>query len=91
MAEKVKLPVFDMQFTEAVCNVLAQTERPGLSTSELESALLPTKLTVLEDGPNKRTRLYYTLNNAQVRRRRLRIRSSSKASVSSNRNLPDGA
>lgn len=68
MAEKPKLPVFDMQFTEAVCNVLAQTERPGLSTSELESALLPAKLTVLEEGPNKRTRLYYTLNNAQVRR-----------------------
>lgn len=68
MAEEARTPVFDVQFTEAICGVLAQTERPGLSTSELESALRPTKLSELEEGPNKRTRLLHTLHNAQVRR-----------------------
>ncbi len=61
-----KLPMFDPQLTEAVCNVLAATAPPALTASELESALRPVKL-ALEDGPNKRTRLHLTLHNAQVR------------------------
>lgn len=61
-------PIFDLQLTEAVCNVIAQTNYPGLSVSELESALRPAKLQQLDDGPNKRTRLLTTLHNTQVRR-----------------------
>lgn len=64
------LPVFDLQLTEAVCDVLAQTDYPGLTTQELQSALRPAKLFELEMGPNKRTRLLHTLHNAQVRRGR---------------------
>jgi hypothetical protein len=37
-------PVFDLQFTQAVCDMVAQTTKPGLSVTELESALLPAKL-----------------------------------------------
>lgn len=69
MVERAKLPVFDVQFTEAVCEVLGQTDYPGLTTSELESALRPTKLPGLVEGQNKRTRLLHTLHNAQVRRK----------------------
>lgn len=60
-----RLRVFPTAMTEAVCNVLAATDYPALSTSELERVLGPTKLE-LEEGPNKRTRLLVTLNNAQV-------------------------
>jgi uncharacterized protein (TIGR02391 family) len=67
-ASKPPVPVFDEQFTEAVCNILAATERPGLSKSELISALRPANLE-WEDGPNKRVALLYLLHNAQVRRR----------------------
>lgn len=66
---KPPVPVFDPQLTEAVCNILAATEPPGLTKSELVSALRPAKLD-LEDGPNKRTALLITLHNGQVRRRR---------------------
>ena len=66
---KPPVPVFDQQLTEAVCNILAATEPPGLTKSELVSALRPAKLD-LEDGPNKRTALLITLHNGQVRRRR---------------------
>jgi uncharacterized protein (TIGR02391 family) len=62
------IPIFDLQFTEAVCNVIAQTSYPGLSASELLSALRPAKLAPLENGPNKSTQLLATLHNAQLRR-----------------------
>jgi uncharacterized protein (TIGR02391 family) len=68
VAESKQVPVFDVQLTEAVCDVLGQTGAPGLSTSELVSALRPAKLDGLDDGPNKRTRLLTTVHNAQVRR-----------------------
>lgn len=61
-------PVFDVQFTQAVCDVVAQTPKPGLSVAELEAALVPAKLDRLDDGPNKRTRLLTTVHNAQVHR-----------------------
>ena len=60
-----RLPVFPTAMTEAVCNVLAATESPALSTPEVERLLGSTKL-ALEEGPNKRTRLLITLNNAQL-------------------------
>lgn len=67
---KGPLPVFDVQLTEAVCNVLAQTQYPGLSGSELRSALRVVNIDALDDGTNKRTQLLTTLHNAQVKRRR---------------------
>lgn len=66
---KPPIPIFDLQLTEAVCDILAATDRPGLSKGELVSALRPVKLT-WEDGPNKRTALLQLLHNAQVRRGR---------------------
>ena len=66
---KAPLPVFDQQLTEAASNILAATEYPGLTKSELVSALRPAKLQ-WEDGPNKRTALLYLLHNGQVRRGR---------------------
>jgi uncharacterized protein (TIGR02391 family) len=62
------LPVFSAACTKAVCDVIAQTDTPGLSNSELGSLLQHINLT-LEDGPNKRTALFHTLHNAQVRRK----------------------
>jgi len=62
-------PVFDIQLTEAVCEILAATDYPGLTASELTSALRPARLDLDLDGPNKRTRLLTTLHNAQVKRR----------------------
>lgn len=68
MAAANATPVFDLQFTEAVCSVLGQTGGPGLTGSELLAALRVAKLDALDDGPNKRERLLTTLHNAQVRR-----------------------
>jgi len=62
-------PVFDIAFTEAVCNVLAATEAPALSTAELVSVLRVVGIHSLDEGANKRTRLLTTLHNAQVNRR----------------------
>src|SRR5690348_12930040 len=70
MAEKRPIPVFDPACTKAVCDVLAQTDTPGLSTSEILSLLPQVKLAGLENGPNKRTALFHALHNAQVRRKR---------------------
>jgi hypothetical protein len=61
-------PVYDLAVTEAICNVLAQTDHPGLSGGELAAVLKHAKVFELEDGPNKRTRLLHTLHNTQVRR-----------------------
>lgn len=61
-------PVFDPAFTEAVCNVLAATDAPALSTSEIGSVLRTVNVPILDEGPNKRTRLLTTLHNTQVRR-----------------------
>lgn len=47
------------------CSVLAATEYMELSGSELVSALRPAR-SELEDGPNKHTRLLFTLHNAQA-------------------------
>lgn len=64
------LAVFDPQFTEQVCNVLAQTDAPGLTAGELRSALIPTRLDGLAGGSSKRDSLLRTLHNAQVERGR---------------------
>lgn len=62
-----KIPVFDPQFTEAVCNVLAQTEFPGLTGSEIRTLLEMVRVRELEPAGNKRASLYVTLHNVRVR------------------------
>ena len=57
--------MFPTRMTEAVCNILGATGYPGLSNLELASAIGPTRL-ALAEGPNKRSRLLITLNNAQI-------------------------
>lgn len=61
-------PVFDLAVTQAVCDVLAQTDSPGLTGSEIRAALEHARISELESGPNKRTSLRITLHNAQVDR-----------------------
>lgn len=61
-------PVFTIALTEAVCDVLAATDPPALTTEELRSALRAANVGDLDPGPNKRTRLLTTLHNSQVRR-----------------------
>ncbi|GLY99854.1 TIGR02391 family protein [Actinoplanes sp. NBRC 103695] len=68
MPSAANTSVFDQQLTCSVCDVIAQTDRPGLTVTELELALVPARLDHLDEGPNKRTRLLTTLHNAQVRR-----------------------
>lgn len=62
-------PVFDLAVTQAVCDVLAQTNAPGLTGSEIRAALEHARLFELELGGNKRTALRITLHNAQVTRK----------------------
>lgn len=64
--QRTPMDVFPTALTVAVADVLAQTDYPGLSNSELVRLLPAAKLTELEDGPNKRERLAATLNNVQV-------------------------
>ncbi|WP_336620182.1 TIGR02391 family protein [Rhodococcus sp. G-MC3] len=61
-----RLPVFDPQLTEAVSNILAQTDYPGLTGTDIDTLLQLVNVTDQEPGPNKRTRLYLTLHNTQV-------------------------
>lgn len=58
-------PQFQPAFTEGISNVLAQTEYPGLSGSELRRVLRIQNLE-LAVGPNKRESLFLTLHNRQV-------------------------
>jgi uncharacterized protein (TIGR02391 family) len=63
---RTRHPVFSQQFTEAVCNVLAQTDPPGLTGSELERLLPSVKLQAMVPGTSKRDSLMRTLHNAQA-------------------------
>jgi uncharacterized protein (TIGR02391 family) len=67
--KKQPMDVFDTAMTIAVADVLAQSNYPGLTESEMVRLLPAAKLTALEDGLNKRERLAATLNNAQVEKR----------------------
>jgi hypothetical protein len=62
-------PIFDLAVTQAVCDVIAQTGYPGLTGSELRSALEHARIFELPEGPNKRTALRIVLHNTQVDRR----------------------
>lgn len=61
-----KLPIFDVGMTKAVCDVLAQTEWPGLTNSEIDQLLEMVRVKDRESGANKRDSLFRTLHNAQV-------------------------
>lgn len=62
-----KKPIYDMALTKGVCEVLAQTDWPGLTGSEIEGLLLMVRVPELEMGSSKRDRIYRTLHNTQVR------------------------
>ncbi|KAA0085577.1 TIGR02391 family protein [Mycolicibacterium sp. P9-64] len=62
-----KIPPFAPEFVKGVCDVLAQTDFPGLSGSEIDSLLQMVRVTEREPGGNKRESLYITLYNVQVR------------------------
>src|SRR5687768_15028347 len=66
--QKKPMDPFPTAMTEAVSEVLAQTNYPGLTRSELVRLLPAANLSELEDGPNKREQLAATLNNVQVRK-----------------------
>lgn len=62
-----KKPIYDMALTKGVCDVLAQTDWPGLTGSEIKGLMLMVKVPEPELGSNKRDSLYRTLHNTQVR------------------------
>lgn len=64
--QKQSMEPFPTAMTQAVAEVLAQTDYPGLTGAQLVRLLPAAKLSVLLDGPNKRERLAATLNNIQV-------------------------
>jgi hypothetical protein len=53
MCRMLNPPVYDLAVTEAISNVLAQTDYPGLSGGELVAVLKHAKVFEFEDGPNK--------------------------------------
>jgi len=62
-------PVFDLAVTHAVCDVIAQTDYPGLTGSELRAGLEHVRILELPtEQQNKRTALRIALHNAQVQR-----------------------
>lgn len=66
MANAEPVPPFAPEFVRAVCDVLAQTDTPGLSNSEIDQLLSQLRLGGRDTGLNKRTSLFYALYNAQV-------------------------
>ena len=70
MTVKNAVPPFPTAMTQAVADVLAQTDYPGLTNRELEQLLPAAKLTDWENpAANKRDKLATTLNSAQMRRK----------------------
>lgn len=62
-----KIPPFEPDFVKGACDVLAQTDFPGLTGSEIDSLLQMVRVRQREAGGNKRESLYITLYNSQVR------------------------
>ncbi|BAJ73191.1 hypothetical protein MTES_0227 [Microbacterium testaceum StLB037] len=58
---------FPMDFIKGVADILAQTEYPGLSNSEIDALLPMAGILQREAGRNKRESLYITLNNKQYK------------------------
>ena len=59
-------PPYPEEFVRAVCDVLAQTEFPGLTGSEIDRILAARQLEKRSAQFNKREGLFYVLYNAQV-------------------------
>jgi uncharacterized protein (TIGR02391 family) len=62
-----KIPPFPPDFVKGVCDVLAQTDSPGLTGSEIDALLQMVRVRDRESASNKRESLYITLYNVQVR------------------------
>ena len=62
-----KIPPFPTEMVKGVCDVLAQTDFPGLTGSEIDSLLRMVRVDQRETGANKRESLYVTLHNVQAR------------------------
>jgi uncharacterized protein (TIGR02391 family) len=62
-----KIAPFTPDFVKGVCDVLSQTDHPGLTGSEIDSLLQMVGVRQREPGGNKRDSLYVTLYNVQVR------------------------
>lgn len=62
-----KIAPFPPDFVKGVCDVLAQTDHPGLTGSEIDSLLQMVGVRQREPGSNKRDSLYVALFNVQVR------------------------
>lgn len=59
-------PPYGVEFVRAVCDVLAQTDFPGLTGSEIDKLLASRGLEPRNTGANKRDGLFFVLYNAQV-------------------------
>ncbi|WP_019482569.1 TIGR02391 family protein [Arthrobacter sp. TB 23] len=62
-----KITPFPPDFVEGVCNVIAQTDFPGLAGPEIDALLQMVRVPEREPAGNKRESLYITLYNVQVR------------------------
>jgi uncharacterized protein (TIGR02391 family) len=62
-----KIPPFAPDFVKGVCDVLAQTDPPGLTGAEIDSLLQMVRVSQREPAGNKRQSLFTTLHNVQVR------------------------
>ncbi|NQX34733.1 TIGR02391 family protein [Herbiconiux sp. VKM Ac-2851] len=67
-------PPYELQLVQAVCDVLGQTEYPGLSGSEIDRLLQGIGLSGRPPGYNKREGLCVVLFNAQLKNGGLFIR-----------------
>lgn len=65
-AGRAKTAVWDIEVTKGVCNILAQTDRPGLTNSEIDGLLAMVRVNDRVPGANKRDSLFRTLHNKQV-------------------------
>jgi hypothetical protein len=59
-------PPYDAEFVRAICDVLAQTDPPGLTGSEIDRYLAACRFKRREAGLSKREGLFYVLYNAQI-------------------------
>lgn len=62
-----RIPPFPTEMVKGVCDVLAQTDSPGLTGSEIDTLLRMVRVEAREPAGNKRESLYVTLHNVQAR------------------------
>ena len=64
-AKTPRLP-FDLELVRAVCDILAQTDYPGITGSDIDRLLQGLRISGRESGANKREGLLIALYNAQL-------------------------